>query len=297
MDWRSIKFDWNHARAFLVTAEEGSLSAAARALGLTQPTLGRQVNALEEELGLALFERVGKGFELTPSGVELLAYVRAMGEAAGGLSLFASGQSDSIAGSIGISATDLVSVFVMPDIVEKLRQLHPGIRVELIVTDSESDLKRREADIAIRSNQVTQLDLIARKLGDITVHLYASKDYAKRLGKVSSPADLKRAFFISDTSDTVLNMLNQFGFELSANNFPIASDSVITQWHLLKQGLGIALLPDQLARKEPQLERLLPDLLVFQTPLWLVVHRELRSNLRVRTVYDFLAQQLSQWFE
>lgn len=297
MDWRSIKFDWNHARAFLVTAEEGSLSAAARALGLTQPTLGRQVNALEQELGLALFERVGKGFELTPSGVELLAYVRAMGEAAGGLSLFASGQSDSIAGSIGISATDLVSVFVMPDIVEKLRQLHPAIRVELIATDSESDLKRREADIAIRSNQVTQLDLIARKLGDITVHLYAAKEYAKRLGKVSAPVDLKRAFFISDTSDTVLKMLNGFGFELSANNFPIASDSVITQWHLLKKGLGIALLPDQLARKEPQLERLLPDLLVFQTPLWLVVHRELRSNLRVRTVYDFLAQQLSQWFE
>jgi len=297
MDWRSVKFDWNNARAFLVTAEEGSLSAAARALGLTQPTLGRQVNALEEELGVALFERVGKGFELTPSGEELLKHVRAMGEAAGSLTLTASGQSESIEGTIGISTTDLVSVFVMPSIVEKLRRQHPGIRVELIVTNSESDLKRREADIAIRGNQVSQLDLIARKIGDITVHLYASKDYAKQLGTVASASDLKDASFISDSSDTVLNILNGFGFDLSDNTFSIASDSVVTQWQMVKNGMGIALFPDQLALKESQFEKLLPDLLIYQAPLWLVVHRELRSNRRVRTVYDFLVAELITWFD
>jgi DNA-binding transcriptional LysR family regulator len=96
MDWRSVQFDWNLARAFLVTAEEGSLSAAARELGLTQPTLSRQVAGLEEELGVTLFERVGRGLELTPSGAELLEQVRAMGDAAGNLKLTAVGQSTTI---------------------------------------------------------------------------------------------------------------------------------------------------------------------------------------------------------
>ncbi len=100
MDWRAVKFDWNRARAFLVTAEEGSLSAAARALGLAQPTLGRQVDALEEELGVVLFERVGRGLTLTPSGLELLEHVRGMGEAATRVSLAAAGQSESIEGKV-----------------------------------------------------------------------------------------------------------------------------------------------------------------------------------------------------
>ena len=130
MDWRSVKFDWNRARAFLVTAEEGSLSAAARAVGMTQPTLGRQVAALEDELGVALFERVGKGIELTPSGLELLEYVRAMGEAANNVSLAASGKSDSLEGNICISATEAVAAFVLPPIIHKLRQSAPGIDIE-----------------------------------------------------------------------------------------------------------------------------------------------------------------------
>src|ERR1700710_1994219 len=106
MDWRSVKFDWNRARAFLVTAEEGSLSAAARALGLAQPTLGRQVDGLEEGLGVSLLELVGRGFTLTPSGLDLLDHVRAMGDAAGRVSLAAAGQSQSIAGKVSIAASD-----------------------------------------------------------------------------------------------------------------------------------------------------------------------------------------------
>ena len=117
MDWRSVTFDWNRARAFLVTAEEGSLSAAARALGMAQPTLGRQVSALERELGVALFERVGRGLALTPSGLELVEHVRAMGDAASRVSLTASGQSQSVEGTIRIAVTDIYAVFVLPPIV------------------------------------------------------------------------------------------------------------------------------------------------------------------------------------
>ncbi len=156
MDWRSLQFDWNLARAFLVTAEEGSLSAAATVLGLTQPTLSRQVASLEEELGVALFERVGRGLELTPSGAELLEQVRAMGDAAVNLKLTAAGQSSAIEGNICISATDLVTILAMPVLVQKLRERHPDITVELIASNTISDLKRREADIAIRAMQPTE---------------------------------------------------------------------------------------------------------------------------------------------
>ena len=156
MDWRSVTFDWNRARAFLVTAEEGSLSAAARALDMTQPTLGRQVTALEQELGVALFERGARGLELTPSGLDLLEHVRAMGEAANSLSLTASGQATAVEGNICITATEVMAAFILPPIIEKLRRLEPGITVELVASNSTSDLKRREADIAIRSFRPTQ---------------------------------------------------------------------------------------------------------------------------------------------
>ena len=134
MDWRSVTFDWNRARAFLVTAEEGSLSSAARALGMAQPTLGRQVTALEQELGVALFERVGRGLALTPSGLELVEHVRAMGDAARRVSLTASGRSQSIEGTICITATEVYAAFVLPPIAEKLRRSAPGITVEIVAS-------------------------------------------------------------------------------------------------------------------------------------------------------------------
>ena len=296
MDWRSVKFDWNHARAFLVTAEEGSLSAAARALDLTQPTLGRQVATLEKELGVALFERVGRGLELTPNGIELLEFVHAMGDAAGNLSLVASGQSNSIEGNICISATDLVTILAMPTIVEKLRDRHPGITIELIASDSESDLKRREADIAIRAFKPTQPDLIARKIGDVTAYLYATPSYLRQIGYPKSPQELTNANFIGDNSEQLITLLNSHSLNLTSKNFPITTDSNIAQWELAKKGVGIVLLPSQLADKESQFQRVLPDLQPFTGQLWLVVHRELRTNRRVRIVYDFLVDELLEWF-
>ena len=132
MDWKSVKFDWNRARAFLVTAKEGSLSAAARALGMKQPTLGRQVTAVEQELGVVLFNRVGTGLVLTPGGLELLDQVRVMGEAANRMSLSASGQSNNVEGSICISASEVDATFRLPAIIAKLRKMAPGIEVKLL---------------------------------------------------------------------------------------------------------------------------------------------------------------------
>src|SRR5688572_12855450 len=145
MDWRAVNFDWNRARAFLVTAEEGSLSAAARALGMAQPTLGRQVDALEEELDVVLFERAGRGLVLTPSGLELLEHVRTMGEAAGRVSLSAAGHSQTIEGSVAVAASEVYAAHLLPPILAKLRVLHPGISVEIVASSAVSNLKRREA--------------------------------------------------------------------------------------------------------------------------------------------------------
>ena len=293
MDWRSVKFDWNRARAFLITAEEGSLSAAARALEMTQPTLGRQVAALEQELGVALFERGARGLELTPSGLDLLEHVRSMGEAANRLSLTASGQSNALEGNICITATDVTAAFALPPIMQKLRQLQPGITIELIASNSASDLKRREADIAIRAFRPTQLDLIARKLGDIRAYLYASQSYLDQLGQPTQPEDLNKADFIGfHNLGLVISALNECGLKLTPKNFPVVCENHIVQWQLVKQGIGIGIMPAEVGDIEPQVVRVLPDLKPLTTELWLVTHREVKTNRRVRMVFDFLAAEL-----
>ena len=294
MSWRSIKFDWNRARAFLVTAEEGSLSAAARALDLTQPTLGRQVAALEQELGVALFERVGRGLELTPSGLDLVEHVRAMGDAANRMSLTASGQSDSLEGNICITATEVMAAFVLPPILQKLRQKEPGIEIELIASNSTSDLRRREADIAVRSFRPTQSDLIARKVCDLNAHLYAATSYLRRFGNPSSPEDLGGADFLGfDRTNLLITGLNERGFNLTLRNFPVITESHLVQWELVKYGLGIGFMTENIGDAEPMVERALPHFDPFQVEVWLVAHRELKTSRRVRMVFDFLDSELS----
>lgn len=293
MDWRSIRFDWNRARAFFVTAEEGSLSAAARALGLTQPTLGRQVSALESELGVALFERRGTALELTPNGVELLAHVRRMADAASGLSLSASGKALTVEGNICISATEIAAAYILPPIVRDLRQRHPGIFVEIIASNSTSDLKRREADIAVRAFRPTQSDLIARKLGTADFHLYASPAYLDAIGNPDSAQALSAADFIAfDRSRQLIDALNDTGFELDQSSFPLLTDNHLVQWELAKAGAGICVMAATIGDAEPAVRRALPGMKPMVGEHWLVAHRELRTSRRVRVVFDFLADAL-----
>ncbi|WP_417598262.1 LysR family transcriptional regulator [Pararhodobacter oceanensis] len=295
MDWRAVKFDWNKARAFLVTAEEGSLSAAARALGMAQPTLGRQVDGLEKELGIVLFERVGRGLTLTPSGLELLDHVRAMGEAAGRVSLAALGQSQALEGTICISASETYATVLLPPLIARLRQEEPGIEVEIVVANHASDLRRREADIAIRNFRPTEPDLIARKLGDAQAVLYATPDYIARLGNPRTPADLQRADFISmDHSDTMRKGLNQLGLGLTEANFPLLTESFLVMWELVRQGAAIGVLDAHIGDADPLVRRVLPDLEPLVFPIWLVAHRELTTSRRIRRVYEFLAEGLKR---
>lgn len=295
MDWRSVKFDWNRARAFLVTAEEGSLSAAARALGMAQPTLGRQVDALEEELGVVLFERVGRGLALTPSGLELLDHVRAMGEAANRVSLTSAGQSQNIEGTICIAASETYAAVILPPIIAKLRRAEPGIHIEIVASSKASDLRRREADIAIRNFQPTEPDLVAKKIRDVPARLYATPAYLGSIGNPKLPYDLRNADFISiDNTGMFLKGLNALGLNLTERNFPIFTENFLVMWELVKQGLGIGVLDGNIGDAEPLVRRALPDLEPIMFPIWLVAHRELNTSRRVRVVFDLLAAELAR---
>ena len=271
MDWRSTNFNWNHAKAFLVTAEEGSLSAAARALGTTQPTLSRQVNALEESLGIALFERYGRGLELTPAGLKLVDYVKTMSEAANQFSLVASGQSESIEGNVVITASEATSAFVLPELIQPLRDKHPGITLEIIATNEASDLRRHEADIAIRTFRPLQPDLIAKRIRDVQAAFYATPNYLQRFPHLTQPnlsyaqlnrnSDFSQLTFIGfDHSDEFINILNQHGISVSHANFPIICANHLVQWQLVKQGLGIGIMPIETGDNEAEVVRVLPDL-------------------------------------
>ena len=294
MDWRGVKFDWNRARAFLVTAEEGSLSAASRALTIAQPTLGRQIKALEDELGVVLFERSGRGLEITPSGKELLEHARNMGDAANKLSLVSSSKSESLEGNIAITATEMMAVFILPPLIQKLRKLEPGISIELISSNQASDLIRREADIAIRNFRPTQQDLIAKKIKNLNYHLYATPEYLTSIGNPKTAKALSQAEFIAfNRASHLIEILNDKGFTISDRNFSVKSESSSSNWALVKQGLGLGGMQEDIGDADPFVERALPNFSLPQTELWLVAHRELKVNKRIRMVFDFLASELS----
>ncbi|WP_323767535.1 LysR family transcriptional regulator [Antarctobacter sp.] len=292
MDWRSVTFDWNRARAFLVTAEEGSLSAAARALGMTQPTLGRQVTALEEELGLILFERVGRGLVLTQAGTQLMSHVRAMGEAAVGVSLAASGQAQAASGHVAVTASEIYSSWLLPQIARRLREVAPGITLEVVASNEIRDLKRREADIAIRNARPEEPDLIAKMVGEDEGTFYASFDYLSRLGAITGPADLARADFIGfKDNEDFAEALRKRGIPVTPASFPVLASSHAVHWEMARAGIGLGTVPCGMGDAASDMRRVLPDVR-FRYPVWLVAHRELRTSPRVRIVWELLADTL-----
>ena len=295
MNWAAISFDWNQVRAFLATVEQGSLTAAAQALRLTQPTLGRQVKALEEALGVVLFERIGRSLVLTPTGVDLLDHVREMGEAASRISLAASGRSQAIEGVVRITASDAMSAYFLPRVLGQLREVAPGIVVEVVASNALRDLHRREADIAIRHVRPDQPDLIARLMPETTGHLYATPAYLDRVGRPDGKADMARLDFIGfEEGDDLLNGLNALGLGLTRANFPLIADNGVVAWEMVKQGLGVGVMTRDLADLVPEVEQVLPELEPIPVPVWLTTHRELHSSRRIRLVFDLLAQALGR---
>lgn len=297
MNWQAISFDWNQIRAFLATAEEGSLSAAARALHSTQPTVGRQVSALEDALGVTLFERAGRSFQITSAGRDLLEHVRAMGDAASRISMVASGQSQEVAGRVSITASELLAAGFLPPVLRQLRDDAPGIEIDIVASDRLEDLARRDADIAIRHVRPEQPDLIARQLPDFTAGFFASTGYIAKFGHPRNGDDLNGHHFIGPRDSVMMRtILEGYGIAIRDDQFSLRTDSGVVMWEMMRAGLGITVLPDKLWPMSAGVTQVLMDAPRITFPVWLATHRELHTSRRIRIVFDALAEALKAPF-
>jgi len=295
MNWQAVSFDWNQVRAFLATAEEGSLSAAARALGLTQPTLGRQVTSLEADLGVTLFERAGRSLVITAAGQDLLEHVKEMGDAASRVSMVAAGQSKDISGTVSITASDLLAAGFLPPVIAKLRKEAPGIVIEIVASNRLENLTRRDADIAIRHVQPDQPDLIARRLADFSAGFFASDSYIAAHGMPLTAADAAPHIFIGPRNiDQLSDFLSQRELTIRPEQFKLRTGSGFIMWEMMRTGLGIAILPVGLWPEVADVQPVFTGVDTVQFPVWLATHRELRTSRRIRIVFDAIADALSK---
>lgn len=295
MNWDAVSFDWNHIRAFLATVEHGSLSGAARALKQTQPTLSRQITALEEGLDLTLFERGTRIMQLTDAGTELLAHVRAMAEAATQISRVATGQSQVIEGTVRITSSDAMAAYALPPCLISLRRLHPGISVELVSSNEMRDLTRRDADIAIRHVRPDQPDLIAKRLADIEIGLFASASYLDEIGPITNLEDFSRANFIGyQHPERLVPQVTALGIPVTRDNFGITTSNGSTMYELVRDGAGIAFLPTVISEGRLGLKRIHPEVPTFNMETWLVTHREIKTSRRIRITFDHLSNELAK---
>ncbi|SMR84112.1 DNA-binding transcriptional regulator, LysR family [Aliiroseovarius halocynthiae] len=287
--------DWNSLRGFHATATTGTLSAAAQQLGLTQPTLSRQVKSLEEFLGLSLFDRVGRKLVLTETGAELLRHIDKMADAAQSVMLVANGSPKAVSGRVRVSASDSYSAYVLPDICARLKAKAPLVSIEIIASDTHANLHQMEADIAIRHARPEQPGLVGHHVGDTTAAFYASTDWIKHNGVPSTPEALAATDLIGFGDATRLAaMLRTLGFKVDPSDFRLMSDSSVVVWEMVKQGKGIAAMVKEIAILAPDVVNVFPDLAPIASPIWLVTHKEMRSSPRIQVVHDLLARELAQ---
>ncbi|EIF55889.1 LysR family transcriptional regulator [Burkholderia pseudomallei 1258a] len=289
---------WELYRSFLGVLREGSLSGAARALGLTQPTVGRHVAALEAALRVPLFTRSSSGLMPTDVALALRAHAEAMESTADALARAATSFGEDVRGVVRISASDVVGVEVLPPIVARLRQRHPALTVELALTNRVQDLLRREADIAVRMTRPGQTQLIARHIGGIELGLHAHRDYLARRGTPRDAGELVRHALIGHDRPTafIRQIAKSFpGFDRGA--FALRTDSDLAQLALIRCGAGIGACQAALAKRDPALVRVLPKAFAGRLDMWVTMHEDLRGSPRCRAAFDALAEGLDAYVD
>lgn len=294
MDKTLSSLDWSLIRVFLAVAEAGSLSAAARRLGSSQPTLGRQVREIETALKAELFRRHPKGLSLTETGAAMLPAAEAMREAAGQIALIAAGQDAAPTGTVRITASVIVAHFVLPPILARLRETDPGIEIELVATDSTDNLLFREADIALRMYRPDQIDMVTRHVTDLPIGIFAARSYLDRRGRPETVAALMEHDWIGyDRSDLMLREMREMGWPVTRAFFATRTDDQAANWQLIRAGCGIGIAQIATARGAPEVERLLPGLALPGLPVWLTAHEAMRRTPRISRVWDALAAGLA----
>lgn len=253
--------DWNLIRSFLIVAETGTLVQSAHKLKLSQPTLGRHINELEEQMGLALFVRSRSGMTLTDAGLTLVEDARRMSADAENFLLKAAGRETVLSGTVRITASEVVATYLLPQILADLRDQEPEVEIELVPTNAVENLLSRDADIAVRMVQPGQGDVIARKVNDLEMGSYATKHYIEKFGLPKSPGELLKHRLVGyDRSDLILKQMKIFGYDVHRRNFAFRTDNQVANWELVKSGAGIGFGGIYLASLTENLVRVLPDL-------------------------------------
>jgi len=286
---------WDLWRAFDAVIDTRSLSAAARRLGATQPTLGRQIEALETALGYPLFVRSQRGLTPTNAALALAPLAATMTATAGALARAGASGSDEI-GVVRVTASEVIACEVLAPMLPEFRAVHPGIEIEISATNTVANLLTREADIAVRMVSPQQQALVARRIGAVDVVLYAHADYLARHGTPASLADLGGHTLIGYDRDLVLlDQLEATGFSIDPRSFAIRADNNLVQHALLRAGVGIGGMQRQLAARSPGLVEVLPGAFRLPLDIWVVMHEDLRGAKPVRALFDFLATGLEAY--
>ena len=251
---------------------------------------------MERALGVTLFRRGRRGYELTEAGSTLFERGKAVSEQASAFSLLALGSVEAIEGTVRIAASEVVAAYVLPQMTARLGVEEPGIEVEIVASNQVENLLRRDADIAIRMVKPAQNELVARKVTDIPLCACAAISYLDRVGRPLKPVDLVGHALIGfDRSDDIIRGFTQFGIPVSRSSFRFRADNQIVLWEAVRTGNGIGLGQEPLAERDPLVEKLLPGLPLPVLPVWLAMHRDVRTSVRIRRVADFLYEELKRY--
>jgi DNA-binding transcriptional LysR family regulator len=288
--------EWHLFKAFLAVVREGSLSSAARVLGTTQPTMGRQVAALESALGVKLFTRSLDGLAPTEAGARLIPSVEVMAAAVQAALRSASGDMEEERGTVRITASEVIGGEVLPPFLAAFQSRNPRISVELSLSNRNEDLLRGDADIAVRMARPTQGALVAKRIGRVDIGLYAHRRYLKARTTPRRLEDLAQHALIGfDRDQAYARVLESMGLAFTRDTFAFRSDSDLAQLAALRAGLGIGVCQLGIARREKNLVPVLHSELSFPMEVWLAMHRDLRTSRRIRLTFDHLAAELAEY--
>lgn len=290
MYFMSSSPDWNDQRAFLAVLEEGSLSGAARRMGVAQPTMRARIAALEAALGTALFTRSSKGLAPTDEALALWDAARAMARASEAFVRTASAAPGEVAGVVRLSVSEFVGIEVLPPLLGPLRRRFRELAFEIALSNESANLLEQEADVAVRMYPPRQEALVAKKVGAIPLGLFAHADYLARRGEPGTRGDLVGHDLIGPARTLVdLTLASRVFPDLDRSQFVIRTDSHATQLAAARAGLGIAVVQSPVALRDPHLRQVLPGVTIGSLDTWIVTHENLRNLPRVRAVFDHLA--------
>ena len=286
-------FNWSLVQSFLAALDQGSLLGAARVLQASQPTVGRHIAELEAQLGVVLFERTGRGLLPTAMALQLAESARAMEAGAHQLARSVSGAEAGVRGTVRITASQPVACLLLPPVLARMRQELPEVQVELVASNEVTNLLRREADIALRMVRPDQASLVAKRIGSVALGAYAHRDYLRRKGTPRTlPELLQHELIGNDRGEDILRGFAAMGLPVEREHFAFRTDDLLAYWQAVRAGLGIGFVARYMARTDAALVQVLPALPLPGLPVWLTVHREIRTSRRIRAVYDFLAREV-----